>query len=466
MSNVFFECNVPLVMPSYMDPSVEYAYVTAAEKITERHEKLQTALEISGLKPESFQLATSGLFRSEENNAGNVDHFDRLSASDLASYANLVCVPDNKTEDRINWVNANVICDTAYATNEEWANILRSLGIGGSESAVIQGISPYSTRRKVYRNKKGIRPVEKASDRKTAVFTRGHFLEDAVIASFCKRTGAVRIRDTRMFQSKRYPHNIADIDAILRMPTDEIFIFEAKTTIMDNRDAWKEGKIPGYYVVQTRHYAGVLDDPRVQGTYIGCHFTHDLDVAGDYVGSEFREDKFLSRLIERDEEREEEILSMNESFWNEYIEPGTEPEMSDNSELEMEIYKEYVRESDYAPMVRLEDSEKDAAREYISIGREISRLDAEKKSLQSRRDRLKCSFIEKLGTAAAGKIQLSDGNYYEVINKPVFKDKVDIDTLRACFPEAYGKCVTEDEEAYRTFTIKEKDERGRLVKDK
>ena len=110
-------------------------------------------------------------------------------------------------------------------------------------------------------------------------------MEDRVIDAFLKLTGFKRIPETRMFRSRKYPHQTANIDGIVISPDGRIFVFEAKTTVAENWDAWKDGKIPRSYVPQTRQYPAVLDDDRVQGTYIGCLFIVDLIVGGLYVGS-------------------------------------------------------------------------------------------------------------------------------------------------------------------------------------
>lgn len=466
----FFECSIPLTAPVHIaSRESRSAFETAAMKITERHRKLQHALELcrerSSMTPETFQVITSKLFKDEEKRYGNVDHFDSLTECELADYA-LMLMVENESYERLVWPNAEIICDAAFATNDEWANSLRQLGIGGSESAAVRGISPYTTAKKIYHAKRGD-PVLAKDDSGEKVFARGHYLEDEVIASFCRRTGAVRIRDTRMFRSRKYPHCIADIDAILRFPDGKIYPFEAKTTVLDNRDAWKDGKIPAHYVTQTRHYAGVLDDDRISGVYIGCHFTVDMEMCGDYAGSLYNEMKFLSRIVDRAEDLEDEVLRADEEFWKAHIECGKEPEYSGKSALDMEVLKAYSGYADpSAPHVEFGRDRLKSVEEYLRLSDEISRLESRKKVITEQRDRIKVELADTLGTSVSGKLELPDGTYYEVSYKPVAKQVTDTATLEACFPEAYRQCVTENPEAYRMFTVKHKDEKGRTVKKK
>ena len=461
----FFECNLPLAAPEQLvHKDLIKDYVLTAVRITERHATLQEALELSGMKPETFQRITSKLFKDEEKEYGNVRHFDAMTPERLASYAKSVYVGVDDSEKRLTWPNAEVLCDAAYATEEEWAKLLRLIGIGGSESAVVAGVSPYNTKQKLYHVKRGD-PQLLQTENKQCVFDRGHYLEDNVIASFCRRTGAVRIRDTRMFRSRKYPHCIADIDAVLRFPDDTIYLFEAKTTVMENRDAWKNGKVPAHYVTQTRHYAGILDDERVKGVYIGCHFIVDLDICGDYVGSQYKDEKFFSRIIERDEEAEDEVLSADERFWNGYVLAGKEPEPSGDAEKDLEVQRMYQGPADPSiPVITLTEDMKEAARDYIRLSSECSKLEQKKKELQTRRDAIKLRFGEVLGQATEARIELGDGGYYAVSYKPVSRLKADVDALQAYFPEAFSSCVTEETEAYRTFSIKEKNEKGRTIK--
>ncbi len=453
--NIFFECGLPKTAPEHLHWTLQADFEKVSARIHERMEKLQKALELTGMKPETFQVLTSELFKREETVYGNVDHFDSMSAEQLASYAQAVFVRDEDYE-RLEFPNVNVLFDTAYATVKEW-EFIRHVGIGGSDAAVIEGTSKFRTPLSLFHDKAGTPIQFDTNGDKRAVFERGHVMEDSVIETYCSKKGAKRIRDTRMFQSKKYPHCIADIDAILRMDNGEIWLFEAKTTVAANDEAWADNKVPPYYETQTHHYLAVLDDPGVCGVHIGCLFTYDLQVCGKYVGSQYNKSQFVSRDIPRNESVERGILEANEKFWNDYVETGIEPPRS-NDDHDREVMKAITGEADTSlPAMdmttksNVEDVEyyMELAEQKAAKKKEEEIIDAEMKSIQS-------SLITQLGQTVEGRIFLDDSSYYEVRYAPSRRVKTDLELLEAMYPEAYAACVTVDKEASRRFTIKRK----------
>lgn len=478
----FFEFSAPVKAPDYLHRTAKSNYEHAVESIALRTQKLNEALKISGIKPETFQRLASKLFKDKELMYGNADYFDSKTPEEIASYVMSVYYPPVDdildAQNRLVFPNADVICDTAFTTNEEWSGSLRKLGIGGSDGGVIQGVSHWGSLQTVYHSKVGT-PVLIQDDSRNMVFERGHVLEDKVIAAFCKRTGAVRIRDTRMFRSKTHPHCIADIDAILKMPNDDIYIFEAKSTIKENTDAWRRDKIPASYAVQTRHYPAVLDDDRIKGTYIGCLFTVDMSIGGDYVGSQYDETDFLSRLVERDEDEEQELLDADEAFWKRYIESGAEPPRSGNTKLDLEVIGKHSGPADMGlqPLDIVDDRQKDAAKRYLELGEKISKIKKQAESLVKEQDDIKTEFVKLLGQFPEGRIDIGDGHYYEIKYSPVRKKKIDCELMEdqypaawaICpenpvfwtnftdmYPEAAFHCLSEDTQASRRFSIKDK----------
>ena len=118
------------------------------------------------------------------------------------------------------------------------------------------------------------------------------------------------------------------------------------------------------------------------------------------------------------------------------------------------------------PIYPIENSFIPLAEQYLHLSSELSKLNAKKKALENDRDEIKLQFGTVLGQGTEGKMDLGDGHYYAVSYKPVSRLKADIDALQAFFPEAFSACVQEEPEAYRLFSIKEKDDRGRLVRNR
>lgn len=237
MGKIFFECNLPETAPSHLLPGCRAEFEAVTERIRKRHTLLQSAYELLtdplegfrhyNMKPETFQKLMATHFANCAD-AGKTDIFDNSSSVDLAEYADRSFIYE-ESETRLDFPNAIVLFDTKFATNDEWVE-LRHIGIGGSDAAVICGTSKYKTPRALYHNKIGTVLKAKPDADKAGIFQRGHMLEDTVINKYCKDMEAVRITDTRMFQSRTHPHCIADIDGILRLKTGELIVFEAKTS--------------------------------------------------------------------------------------------------------------------------------------------------------------------------------------------------------------------------------------------
>ena len=298
-----------------------------------------------------------------------------------------------------------------------------------------------------------------------AVFERGHIMEDRVIDAFLKLTGFKRIPETRMFRSRKYPHQTANIDGIVISPDGRIFVFEAKTTVAENWDAWKDGKIPRSYVPQTRQYPAVLDDDRVQGTYIGCLFIVDLIVGGLYVGSAYSGEQFVARCVERDKLAEDDQLANGEEWWNTYVEPNVEPAASGIPKKDIEVIRTY--HSGYAdPSADAVDMTHDldmlaAANEWLTLGENRVAKQKEVDAIKERQDAISELFMLKLNDAVEGRINLPDNEFMEVKWSPRSRTNVDMETLKIRFPDAYNQCVSVNPESSRVFSIKRKKVRTR-----
>ena len=267
----YFGYMLPEALP-YVNPASAQMVSDTFRHIAERMEKLEDALNLSGLDGETFAEYVKVLFDTR------FSRFEEMSPSQISKYALAVHDGVYVAPKRLEWPNAYVVVDTAFTTNEEWETV-RRLGIGGSDSAITMNIPAYRTKYDLYHDKV-MTPVKIPQDKdKNAIFDRGHAWEGKVIKAFCDMTGAEVVPESRMFRSKKNGCSLADMDAVLRFPgTNSIYVFEAKTTIAENFDAWANDKVPQHYIPQTRHYAATLDDPRIKGVYIGCLFTYDYTI--------------------------------------------------------------------------------------------------------------------------------------------------------------------------------------------
>lgn len=451
----YFECNLPDSCPHICAGKRSY-FEDTVKVIKARMAKLDDALAKSGMDGAAFAKTAKILFDN------SFDLFERMDSVELAMWVQN-SYDGKPVEHRFEWPNAEVVVDCAFVQTKEW-EALRHFGIGGSDAAAIRGESRYKTAQETYHDKVGTPELIPSNDAQ-AIFERGHIMEDRVIDAFLKLTGFKRIPETRMFRSRKYPHQTANIDGIVISPDDRIFVFEAKTTVAENWDAWKDGKIPRSYVPQTRQYPAVLDDDRVQGTYIGCLFIVDLIVGGLYVGSAYSGEQFVARCVERDKLAEDDQLANGEEWWNTYVEPNVEPEASGIPKKDIEVIRTY--HSGYAdPSADAVDMTHDldmlaAANEWLTLGENRAAKQKEVDAIKERQDAISELFMLKLNDAVEGRINLPDNEFMEVKWSPRSRTNVDMETLKIRFPDAYNQCVSVNPESSRVFSIKRKKVRTR-----
>lgn len=444
----YFECNLNEAAPSYLDGKLHGKFRDAVNLIRQRMEKLEEAREISNMNGETFSKYAKIIFDASP------EHFDSMPAWNLAEAVGLMWDGNCLPEIRMDFPNSIVLFDTAYATTEEW-EMLRHIGIGGSDAEIICGEGKYRTKRELYYDKRGIDPSI-ADTGKQAIFDRGHFIEGKVIETFCKNTGAISTHETRMFQSKTHPYVTANPDDIIIMPDKSIYVFEAKSTIAENRKAWTDDKVPRQYLYQIAQYPAVLADERIKGTFIGCLFTHDYEINGDYVGSSFQGSRFLARLAERDLDFEEMILRQNTAFVDDYLLAGIEPELSGNGEKDIEVIKKFTGYADPALPVEDMSAFSDDAEEWMKLSQEKAALDAKIKGITERQKNLSVGMIQQLGTTVEGRIPLSDQEYLEIKYAPRRRTVTDLERMESFYPDAYAACVKNDVENTRVFSVKKK----------
>ena len=447
----YFECNL-MAEVSHLEASAQASFKRTAESIRRRHEKLEEALVLSKMRPADFAATAAKIFDTFR------DRFEAYTAEDLAE-AVKVFYDGSKTPDRIDWPNTEVVFDTRFLTNREWED-MRHFGIGGSDAAVVHGVSPYRTARELFYDKTGKKPTGSKED-KQAIFDRGHIIEDNVVEAFCKMTGAKRIPESRMFRSTKYPAATANIDAIVLLK-GKLYVFEAKSTVAQNFDAWRNNMIPSHYIDQMRQYPAVLDDPRIEGTYIGCLFTDDLIVQGIYCGSGYDVKKFVSRFVPRNPDLEEMLLSDEQDFWDDYIGPREVPPYSGDPEKDQEVFDGYERTpappSTFLPaevIIPDEDIE-EILKKYDALDMKIQTTDSILKQQKLERDTLRVDIISLLNSKNVGLVDENDKTFIEIkYQAPKDRDTVDLEKLEVAYPDAFADCVSKKPQSPR-FSLKHK----------
>ena len=95
----------------------------------------------------------------------------------------------------------NILVDTSDLPRDEWLKY-RRLGIGGSDSAAILGISPFRTARDLYYDKLNI--VTADDEGNWVAMEMGNLLEPLVARIFAKKTGLKVFQRKCMFQHPHY----------------------------------------------------------------------------------------------------------------------------------------------------------------------------------------------------------------------------------------------------------------------
>jgi putative phage-type endonuclease len=171
----------------------------------------------------------------------------------------------------------------------------RNKGIGGSDIAVILGLSNYKTAYQLYLEKKGLIEIEETESQYQYW---GSTLEPVIRAEFEKRN-LVSIEtgmDTK--QHPLYPFLRGNLDGWIET---SLSVWEAKICSAFMRDKWGEpgtAQIPPEYLVQVAFYCAIVNSA-------------DAHISVLIGGNDYREYRY-----DRDLELEAKIISAACKFWN------------------------------------------------------------------------------------------------------------------------------------------------------
>ncbi|MBO4913798.1 MAG: YqaJ viral recombinase family protein [Oscillospiraceae bacterium] len=335
----------------------------------------------------------------------------------------------------------SVLVDTDGLSREEWLNYRRQ-GIGGSDAAAVLGISPWRTARDLYYDKLGVVSVfdEVSSWVQLEV---GHLLEPLVARIFEKKTGFKVYQRKSMFQHPAYPWMLADLDYLVELPDGGTAILEIKTCNYNAKDNWwYNGKeiVPIYYESQARHYMCVMNIDRV---YFCCLYGNT-------------EDETIIRTLDRDMDYENELITLESAFWNDYVLAKNPPPYTEGGDLIMESLNRWLgpNEKDIPP-TELDVSQYALVQRYMELQQQRGRCDTDKKAIESEMNRIKALIIAAMGRSSTAFYDCGDGGIrvtYNPVRKPGIS-KENLDRLKIVHPDIYDEFVTIQES--RRFSIKQ-----------
>ena len=190
------------------------------------------------------------------------------------------------------FLDSEILVSTKGMSKEEWLKHRQS-GIGGSDASAVAGINPWKTAVQVYIDKK----QEEVKEVKSFRMELGNRLEGFVAELFTEETG-LKVRNVNgILKNDKYPFAIANID---RAVVGEKAFLECKVTNSFNKKEW-EKSVPIYYQIQMNHYMAVTGA------------THC------YVAALIGNEDLVIHKLERDEEMIDEIMKLEEMFWNNCI---------------------------------------------------------------------------------------------------------------------------------------------------
>ena len=291
---------------------------------------------------------------------------------------------------------------TTDITREEWLEYRRT-GLGGSDAAVVMGLTPYRSKIELWADKTGRMPETEDNE----AMRTGRDLEQYVAERFCEAAGKKVRRRNYIFQHDEYDFITANVD---REIIGENAGLECKTTSAFAKADFDSGEIPLYYYCQCCHYMNVMGYDRM---YLAV-----------LIGGQ----RFRWFTIERNDSECAALLTSELAFWNDCIKPDIRPEPDGSESAERTLKALYPDWQDNA--IAMFEQNDEAA--------ELAAVMAQKKELETREKALK----QKLQTALDGN---TDGLTvdWHISYKPQSRSTVDSKRLKAERPDIYSEYLKE-----------------------
>lgn len=257
------------------------------------------------------------------------------------------------------YLDANIININKEKDKDGWLEI-RKCGIGGSEAASILGLNPYRSSMSVYLEKIITLDKEKELDCLNEINYRmelGNKLEEFVAKEFTLKTGKKVRHINGILINDKYPFALANID---RAVVGESAFLECKVTNSFSKKIWEVG-VPIHYQIQVNHYMAVTGASH-------C-----------YVAALIGNEKLVIHKIERDEEIIDEIMRLEEMFWNNCILGDNIPSPDGSTDYSKVLQQVYKNSKDEELILFEQESVLDRYDEITEIYKEI---DTERKKIE------------------------------------------------------------------------------------
>lgn len=313
-----------------------------------------------------------------------------------------------------------IIFDKTGQTEQEWQEFRQNMkGIGGSDVAIIMGLSPFKTAYSLWLEKTG--KVKKAN-LDNEFIEWGNLLEPVIRDKFRRETGFSVTECHYVLQHDQFEFMLANIDGtVCDNNKGELGILEIKTTSERHKKDWESGP-PDYYMLQIQHYLGVTD------------------YSYAYVAVLIGGNHFKYFKIYRDDFIIDKIILAEMEFWKmvqEKITPEIHPQDSES------IAALFPEDNDETVLMPPEYEE--LVEQYWNIQATIKSLEYD---LEAVKNKIKLF---------AGENKYVRGLRYKVVLPTITKKLFDSKRFAAEHPDVYEQYKTK-ESSYRGFTVKRVDE--------
>lgn len=307
------------------------------------------------------------------------------------------------------------IISTENLNYAEWLQ-LRKNGIGGSDAAVILGISPTKSTWELWNEKvKNIRTLPEEEE--AAYWDKA--LKPIVRKEFTARAGLRVYREPFLLQHNQHSFMQASLDGFIYDPVYGNCVFAAKTASAYEAGDWEDG-VPGEYYAQLQH------DMAVTGYY------------GAYIAALLGGSQFVWKFVERDRDYIRKLIQKEKLFWR-HVETRTAPPVDGTKPMTAFLNSIYATVED-REVLQLGEEE----RQWIELyqeAREKERAAKEQKRLAE--NRLK-SLLQNHEKAVLGNIEIS---WPEIVT-----EKFDSKQMKRDEPEMYAQYVYRIR--YRKLSVK------------
>lgn len=287
---------------------------------------------------------------------------------------------------------------------------VRLSGIGGSDAAVVVGLSPFKSPYQLYLEKRGEASID---EEETFRMQLGNVLEEPIAQLYCERTGRTVRRQPIAFHDE-HPFMLANIDRQIVKDPRGPGIYEGKTTNeWSGREIHGADDIPDHYYIQAQHYMSVYD-------YAWASF-------GILVGTA----RFVWCDILRNEDVITELIRQEAEFWDR-VQTGRPPAI-DGTERTSELIKR-MYPKDTGKVLTVDSIELNiAARDYV---------DFKKKEKQASEEIKRLGNILKSAMGDASTLILpAFGEISWKASRDTVKESLDLEKLKTEFPDAYNACL-------------------------